>query len=48
VWAEMQEEFKQSWPVIKEQRRVEIHINSYSVSDLRRMSLEKYKQRENS
>jgi flagellar assembly factor FliW len=44
----MQEEFKQSWSVIKEQRRIEIHINSYSVSDLRRMSLEKYKQRENS
>ena len=39
----MQEEFKQSWSIIREQRRIEIHINSYSISDLRRMSLEKYK-----
>ena len=47
VWEEMQEEFKQCWPAIKQNRRVEIHINSYSVSEMRRMSLEKYKQREN-
>lgn len=47
VWQEMQDEFKQCWPAIKQQRRVEIHINSYSISELRRMSLEKYKQREN-
>lgn len=43
VWEEMQEEFKQCWPAIKQNRRVEIHINSYSVSEMRRMSLEKYK-----
>ena len=44
----MQDEFKKSWSIIRDQRRIEIHINSYSISDLRRMSLEKYKQRENS
>ena len=43
----MQEEFKQCWPAIKQQKRVEIHINSYSIEELRRLSLEKYKQREN-
>lgn len=43
----MQDEFKQCWPHIKKGRRVEIHINSFSISELRRLSLEKYKQREN-
>jgi hypothetical protein len=43
----MQDEFKSCWPAIKQERRFEIHINSYSISELRRMSLEKYKQREN-
>jgi hypothetical protein len=31
VWREMQSEFKREWPVIKNTRRVEIHINSYSI-----------------
>jgi hypothetical protein len=47
VWREMQEEFKRCWPEIKTQKRVEIHINSYSISELRRLSIEKLKQKEN-
>lgn len=43
----MQEEFKVCWPAIKQQRRIEIHINSFSVSELKRLSFEKYKQKEN-
>ena len=47
VWREMQEELKKCWPEIKQQRRVEIHINSYSISEDKRLSLDRYKQREN-
>ena len=43
----MQDEFKRCWPDIKHQRRVEIHINSYSIAELKRMSVEKLKQKEN-
>jgi len=34
VWREMQEEFKKRWPEIKKQRRIEIHINSFSLSEI--------------
>ena len=34
VWREMQEEFKGKWSDIKRQKRIEIHINSYSLSEL--------------
>ena len=44
----MQTEFKRCWPDIKTQKRVEIHINSYSVSEMKRMTIEKLKQKENS
>lgn len=44
----MQEEFKQKWPEIKRQKRIEIHINSYSLSELQRLTMEKLKQKENS
>jgi IQ domain-containing protein H len=44
----MQEEFKQKWPEIKKQKRIEIHINSYSLSELQRLTMEKLKQKENS
>ena len=47
VWREMQTEFKRCWPQIKQQRRFEIHINSYSISEMRRLSIEKFKQKEN-
>ena len=43
----MQEEFKQCWPDIKRNKRVEIHINSYSIAELSRMSIDKLKQKEN-
>jgi hypothetical protein len=48
VWREMQQEFKAKWPEIKRQKRVEIHINSLSLSELQRLTVEKLKQKENS
>ena len=39
VWKEMMEEFRQGWPVIKTQRRVEVHVNSLSVDEVKRMSM---------
>ena len=47
VWKEMMEEFKQRWPEIKRKKRVEIHVNSISVQEMKRMSMEKFLQREN-
>ena len=47
VWREMMEEFKKRWPEIRRKRRVEIHINSLSISDAKRISMEKFVQREN-
>ena len=47
VWREMQDEFKKRWPEIKKQRRIEIHVNSYSISEVQRMTMEKFKQKEN-
>jgi len=43
----MMEEFKSKWSDIKKKRRVEIHINSISVSEMKRISMEKFLQREN-
>ena len=48
VWRDMQEEFKNCWPEIKTQKRIEIHINSFSISEMKRMTIEKLKQKENS
>ncbi len=42
VWREMMEEFKAKWPEIKKRRRVEIHINSISVEEIKRVSMEKF------
>jgi len=47
VWREMQEEFKRCWPDIKQNRRVEIHCNSFSIAEGKRLSMEKLKQKEN-
>lgn len=47
-WKIMMKEFRRRWPEIKKKRRVEIHINSYSFSEQKRLSMEKFKQRENS
>lgn len=43
----MQEEFKLRWPQIKNRRRIEIHINSLSIEELKRISMEKFLQKEN-
>ena len=42
------DEFKQKWPLIKTRRRVEVHINSLSIEEVKRISMEKFLQRENS
>jgi hypothetical protein len=47
LWREMQEEFKGRWPELKRRKRVEIHINSMSLAELKRISMEKFLQREN-
>lgn len=47
VWRQMMEEFKQRWSVIKQRKRVEVHINSLSIDEMKRMSMEKFLQREN-
>ena len=39
----MQAEFKRLWPGIKQAKRIEIHINSYSIAELKRMTVEKLK-----
>lgn len=33
-WNEMQRNFRQDWPNIKESRRIEIHINSFSIQEI--------------
>lgn len=48
VWLKMQEEFRKNWGTIKTEKRVEIHINSFSLSEMQRLSTEKFKQKENS
>lgn len=48
VWRQMMSEFKQKWPQIKSNKRVEVHINSLSIDELKRISMEKFLQRENS
>lgn len=48
VWGDMQNEFKKEWEGIKQEKRVEIHINSYSISEAQRLTVEKLKQKENS
>jgi len=47
VWREMMDEFKQRWPSISQRKRVEVHINSISIGELQRISMEKFLQREN-
>ena len=38
----MMEEFKSKWPEIKEKKRVEIHLNSISIGEMKRISMEKF------
>jgi len=41
------EEFKKKWKDIKKRKRVEVHVNSISLDELKRISMEKFLQREN-
>lgn len=43
----MMDDFKNKWPAIKQKNRVEIHINSISIGEMKRISMEKFLQREN-
>lgn len=43
----MQQDFKERWLTIKQNRRIEIHINSFSIQEIQRITIEKYKQKEN-
>jgi len=47
VWREMMDEFQQKWSYIRSKTRVEVHIPSISVEELKRISMEKFLQREN-
>ena len=47
VWREMMDEFQQKWPFIRSKKRVEVHICSISIDELKRISMEKFLQREN-
>lgn len=47
VWKEMMEEFRQKWPAIKTRKRIEIHVNSLSIEEAKRISMDKFLQREN-
>jgi hypothetical protein len=38
----MMEEFKSKWTDIKKKKRIEIHINSISVQEMKRISMEKF------
>lgn len=38
----MMEEFKKKWGDIKKKKRVEIHINSISIGEMKRISMEKF------
>lgn len=42
VWREMMDEFKHKWPMIKTRKRVEVHLNSLSIEEMKRISMEKF------
>lgn len=43
----MQKKFSDNWSEIKRKPRIEIHINSLSISELKRMTMSKFMQKEN-
>lgn len=43
LWTIMQDEFKSQWSFIKNQKRIEIHLNSFSMAERKRMTMEKLK-----
>ena len=46
-WKIMQEKFKSDWPKIASNRRIEVHLNSFSVKEVRRLTMEKCSIRQN-
>ena len=43
----MMEEFRKKWPEIKKRKRIEIHVNSLSIEEMKRISMDKFLQKEN-
>ncbi|CAD8177263.1 unnamed protein product [Paramecium pentaurelia] len=39
--------FKEEWPYLKLQQRFEIHLNSFSFEEIKRLSMDKFSQRQN-
>ena len=39
---EMMEEFRRGWPAIKSQKRIEVHVNSISIDEIKRISMQKF------
>ena len=46
-WKLIQQKFKKDWPSIKNSKRVEIHISSLSIDELRRLTMDKFLVRQN-
>lgn len=47
AWKVLQEKFKAEWPRISTAKRVEVHLNSFSVKEIRRLTMEKCNVRQN-
>lgn len=43
AWTDMQDQFKKTWPHIRKNKRIEIHINSFSIAEFQRKTIEKFK-----
>jgi hypothetical protein len=46
-WKIIQQKFRNEWPGIKKSRRLEIHISSLSIDELRRLTMDKFLVRQN-
>lgn len=46
-WKNIQQKFKSEWPSIKKNKRIEIHISSLSIDELRRLTMDKFLVRQN-
>ena len=46
-WKEIQNKFKSDWTTIKAKKRLEIHISSLSIDELRRLTMDKFLVRQN-
>ena len=46
-WKEIQQKFKQDWPFLITRRRLEIHLSSLSIDELRRLTMDKFLVRQN-